>query len=413
MECDVAIVGAGVAGLNAAVHLHKAGKKVAVFEAKDHVGGRLATERYKGFLLDKGFQVYFTAYPEGKAVLNYATLGFHAFKRGALVRAQGCFNKLVDPRDDWRGFIKTMLFCPLAHFKDVWKFSGALLEFRKGSHAAMSSKTAEEALRSYGFSERLYTHFLRPFFGGVLTDPTLNCPSSLVDLTARMLMEGHAVLPAQGMQAIPEQIAAKLPPGCVHLNSPVVKLEAGGNLLLQGDVHVKATERLIACSIEEAASLLQKPAPAEGRSVWNVYFSAPESPMKDPLLVLNGEEEGLINHLAVLSDINPTYSPEGFALISVSVLGHAKDPERELVRRVRDELRSWYGERVKSWEFLKSYLILNAHPAHYPTPLFKERKEFKVAPHTYVCGDYLEAPSIHHSLGTGRKAAEQILRETK
>ena len=29
MECDVAIVGAGLSGLNAAVHLHKAGKKVA------------------------------------------------------------------------------------------------------------------------------------------------------------------------------------------------------------------------------------------------------------------------------------------------------------------------------------------------------------------------------------------------
>jgi len=89
MEYDVAVIGAGLAGLTAAVYLHKAGKRVALIEADSRVGGRVATDREQGFLLDRGFQVYFTAYPEGKALLNYATLGFHSFKRGAYVRSEG------------------------------------------------------------------------------------------------------------------------------------------------------------------------------------------------------------------------------------------------------------------------------------------------------------------------------------
>jgi len=42
---DVAVVGAGVAGLAAAGELHRAGFRVAVFEARDRIGGRIFTPR--------------------------------------------------------------------------------------------------------------------------------------------------------------------------------------------------------------------------------------------------------------------------------------------------------------------------------------------------------------------------------
>lgn len=53
-ELDVAVVGAGIAGLTAAEELTRAGLSVRVFEASERVGGRMASHRVDGYLLDAG-----------------------------------------------------------------------------------------------------------------------------------------------------------------------------------------------------------------------------------------------------------------------------------------------------------------------------------------------------------------------
>jgi len=55
-EFDVAIVGAGLAGLTAARALIAAGKKVQVVEARERIGGRAVTEAGLGFPFDSGAQ---------------------------------------------------------------------------------------------------------------------------------------------------------------------------------------------------------------------------------------------------------------------------------------------------------------------------------------------------------------------
>ena len=51
---DVAVVGAGIAGLTAAHELARAGFTVRVFEARDRVGGRMASHRHAGYTMDEG-----------------------------------------------------------------------------------------------------------------------------------------------------------------------------------------------------------------------------------------------------------------------------------------------------------------------------------------------------------------------
>ena len=70
----VIVVGAGLAGLTCAKVLSARGAEVAVFEASDGVGGRVRTDEKDGFLLDRGFQVYFTAYPVARQHLDHAKL---------------------------------------------------------------------------------------------------------------------------------------------------------------------------------------------------------------------------------------------------------------------------------------------------------------------------------------------------
>jgi phytoene dehydrogenase-like protein len=66
MKSSVTIIGAGIAGLTAAVYLQRQGHKVQILEASERAGGRIKTDLVEGFKLDNGFQVLLTAYPETK-----------------------------------------------------------------------------------------------------------------------------------------------------------------------------------------------------------------------------------------------------------------------------------------------------------------------------------------------------------
>ena len=68
------IVGAGMAGLCCALRLQEKGIPCLLLEASDEPGGRVRTDRVDGFLLDRGFQVLLTAYPEARRVLDYKAL---------------------------------------------------------------------------------------------------------------------------------------------------------------------------------------------------------------------------------------------------------------------------------------------------------------------------------------------------
>ena len=54
---EVLIVGAGLAGLNAAITLQNSGVDVQIVEASDRPGGRVTSDVIDGFICDRGFQL--------------------------------------------------------------------------------------------------------------------------------------------------------------------------------------------------------------------------------------------------------------------------------------------------------------------------------------------------------------------
>jgi monoamine oxidase len=74
-EPEVIIVGAGLAGLSCTKRLLATRISFVILEAGRRFGGRIKTDRVDGFLLDHGFQVLQTVYPEAQRYLDYSRLG--------------------------------------------------------------------------------------------------------------------------------------------------------------------------------------------------------------------------------------------------------------------------------------------------------------------------------------------------
>ena len=143
------------------------------------------------------------------------------------------------------------------------------------------------------------------------------------------------------------------------------------------------------------------------RAVACVYFSAPASPLGEPTLALNGTGTGLVNNVAVLSDVAPSYAPAGQSLVSVSVLGAPEVDDAELTTCVTGELRRWFGTAVEGWRWLRTYRVPRALPIRMPL----ERPRPKaIRPGVWVAGDFLGSASIQGAMESGEAVAEALLR---
>ncbi len=58
----VVVIGAGMAGLSAALRLRQAGAQVTVFESTDRVGGRTSSESREGYVYERGTQFFVSTY---------------------------------------------------------------------------------------------------------------------------------------------------------------------------------------------------------------------------------------------------------------------------------------------------------------------------------------------------------------
>jgi phytoene dehydrogenase-like protein len=409
----VVVVGAGMAGLCCALKLQEKGISCSVLEASDAPGGRIRTDKVDGFLLDRGFQVLLTAYPEARRRLDYRALKLRTFSPGALIRMDGKFHRISDPfRQPWT--LPATLFSPVGNHKDKLRIARLRRHVLTGSIDEILQRpetSALDALLEFGFSDRMIGSFLRPFFAGVFLETDLTTSSRMLEFVFRMFSQGKAALPAAGMGAIPQQIAARLSagaPGTVRLGARVEAL-GEGEVHLVGGERVPAAAVVIATEAPEAARLLPGLHPPGFHGTACLYFAADQPPLSKPLLVLNGEGRGPVDNLCVPSAVAPSYAPAGKALVSATVVDAAGADEKDLESEVRRHLGSWFGPAVESWRHLRTYripLALPARSALEPAALPVRRR-----PGLYLCGDHRETPSLQGAMVSGRRAAEAVIED--
>ena len=406
----VVIVGAGLAGLRCAGLLEQAGVEVTVFEASDGVGGRARTDEVEGFRLDRGFQVLLTAYPEAQRAFDYDSLDLGAFRSGALIEVPHGFSNFADPLREPAAAWSTLV-SPAAKLGDKLRLAGMRRQLTPPSAERVTERPQVrtiESLEQRGFSSRVIESFFRPFFGGVLIDPDLVTSSALTDLFFGYFAAGDAALPAGGMGALADQLAGRLSPGTLELDSPVTGVDRG-EVRLAGDRTVQAVAVVVATDELAASRLTGVEPPARNRVTTCLYFDVPGELPHSQSLRLSSPGGGPINEVAVPSAVADGYAPPGRSLVSASARGH--DAERpDLLEAAVDQLGGWFGaDEVSRWRHLATRKIEYALPDFPPGRFTAEGSDPRLDSGIFICGDYRESPSIQGALVSGRKAAEAVI----
>lgn len=408
-DTDVIIIGAGLAGLTAAKVLKSAGKSVKILEASDAVGGRVRTDQVNGFLLDRGFQVLLTAYPETKRFLDYEALELRAFDSGALILNRDGITEIGDPLRKPSSLVPTLL-SPAGTFLDKLKMLRLKLQLSRKSIEEIFGEeeiTTMEYLKNAGFSDGMINQFFKPFMTGIFLENQLTTSSRMFGFVFKMFSEGNAAVPAKGMGMIPLQLAEGLSADELILNESVTAIE--GNLLkTRSGSTYQATYVLL------ATDQLHLPPPYQQlttsfQSVTNLYFTASKPPFKQPLIALNTLPGKLVNNIAVMDQVSPAYSPNGESLISVSLIGDSSEEDVvTLQAKAIQELAGWYPDAV-NWKHLRTYQIRYALPNDDHIHNHLSPEALRLSEHCFVCGDHLLHGSINAAMKSGRLAAEAIL----
>ena len=186
-ESEFVVIGAGLAGLAAASTLHRAGREVIIVERDDSVGGRVRTDLEDGYVLDRGFQVLLTAYPEIARHLDLDALDLRAFVRGVNVWDSGSFTELSDPRTSLSavvGGLRTQVLTASDRVRFL-KLAIRLLRSKHGFLDRADDCSTADFLKALRFSDRSIEKLWEPLLSGIQLSPSLEGSARLACLILR------------------------------------------------------------------------------------------------------------------------------------------------------------------------------------------------------------------------------------
>lgn len=403
-EAEVVVVGAGLAGLNAAHHLAEAGLDVIVVEAGDEVGGRVRTDIVDDFRLDHGFQLYNPAYPEGPVTLNHEALDLKPFFPGAVLCTDNGPRWLVDPRRAPRGTLRNLPapLGPLGTTRTLRYLTACAVVDPKELQQRPDMSTLE-AFEQAHLDGKPVDLLLRPFLSGVLADRQLSTSRRFTDFVLRSMARGTPAVPAAGMQAIPDQMARPLRTR-IFRQTAALSVRPDRVETTVGSVDCEAA--IVATDPITAAALVPGlPAPTM-RALTTWYFSVTEDDLfgGKPVLAVDSTDRGPVTNTVVLSYAAPAYAPAGRHLVQATSVGL---PDCD-VGEVKRHLAQMYSVPTGHWELIREYPIPHALPAADPPYALRSQQEFDGV---VVAGDHRDSPSIQGALVSGRRAATAVRRK--
>ena len=384
VHTEVLIVGAGLAGLSAAIHLEAAGVEVTVIESSDRAGGRVASDVIDGFICDRGFQLINAQYPALQELNVISEFDFIEAPRVIEVSLGDRRHVIGDPRQvPWTALNKATGTIP----EKI-----ALLRFI--ASRPKPGQSIGQALRNTG---TCYVRVLRPFLQGVfLTDPD-NVDALYGHSIIKSFVSGRPGVPRSGVGELSKTLAKRV-------SNIVYETRVDG--IEQRSVHTNngtytANKILIATDATTATQLLgltEVPRMA-GCITW--YHADAVNPSGSGRLVVDGQRRGPIINSVVMSDISSSYAPANQHLISTTTDLNVTESD------VRRHLAILWGVDTYAWQFIAKYEIPAALPIHNVGRALSQ--SIKISDHHFVAGDHRTVPSQQGALFSGRLAAQLIL----
>lgn len=417
----VIVVGAGVAGLTCASLLSRGGTPVVVLETGDAVGGRVRTDRTPdGFVLDRGFQVLFTAYPALRRVVDLRLLDLRLFDNGAAIVTRGGPVFLRDPLRHPAHILET-LRAPLLSLGDRLRLARLALRLATARWNGVrdvpeSGRSAEQELRARGFSDDAIEAFFRPFLAGIRLRRDLGVSSRVALFDLCMLVRGRAALPARGMQALPEALAHALPPEALRLNTPVreLMLDTAGNILgvRTPDAELRASAVVLATDGDTTARLTGLEAPRVELGSATLYLAGQQRPFTQKLLVLNALPNPFVNDATLLTNIAPDYAPNGWHLLAAHVLEADDLDDPTIETRARADLCRWFPHAdLSGWRTLGVVRTPRSQFQQLPQASGKLPSTRARWPGLYLAGELTEDSSLNGAMRSGEAAAHTVVRD--
>ncbi|MDT0379639.1 FAD-dependent oxidoreductase [Streptomyces sp. DSM 42041] len=432
-ETDVVVVGAGPAGLAAALHLAGAGLRVVVLEAEDRIGGRMRTDEVDGHLLDRAPGLLCPGWPEAElpGLGLGSALALRPFAPGAVLRTGNRALRVADVRPHagrpgrgghphggrvGRGALRSARALTRTAVSDAVEVSrlraalGRLAALPEERLHARPEVSASKALAGRGLSGRTVDALIRPLLSALLSDPALTTSSRVADLALRGFARAGLCVPAGGAGALPGVLAAALPRGSVRTGVRATSVCASAvDTAGHGSIGCRAV--VIAAGAHRAAQLLPglRVPPHHPVTVLHHLADGP-LPHGDALLV-DAERRGPVSHSWVASAVDPSRTPgDGRPLVTSVVLGEAAgEPAATLEKAVRAHAGVLHGVPSDGWEAMAVRHDPRAVPAM-PAP-HDIRRAVRVLCGLYVCGDHREVSGPQGALASARRAAAEVLRD--
>ena len=386
MSNPIVVIGAGLAGMNAANQIQKAGRDVVVLEATDRAGGRVQSDQIDGFTCDRGFQLINARYPELAALDVLRELDFRFADLAVNIAIDNEVHRLGDPRK--------------YPFSALDSATGSIFEKLALIKALAGKPSAEVSIAQYLVNcglGKTFERVLQPFLRGVyLTELTnITAPAGLEII--KTFISGKPGLPSRGVGALSAVMAKQVKD--LRFGVTVNSIKSGVVTTSVGQM--PASDIIVATDSTTAAQLLDLGTVPRlaGCTTW--YHSAPMAPVTHGQLMLDGQNRGAVINSLVISNFIPEYAPLGKNLISSTTETGITESE------VRRHLATLYNCDNRDWELVAKYEI----PAALPIGARGNGQPIQsfVREGIYLAGDAQVSPSQNGALKSGRLAALAVL----
>lgn len=372
-QTDVLVIGAGLTGLIAALELARRGKRVTVLEREDTVGGRVHTDQVDGFLIDRGFQLINPYYPTVRRYADLPALDLKKFGSGVQVHTDSGLKTLAHPARHPQRIAQT-LASGLIDTSDAVALAGFLV-------AGPAEDTLGAELDRRGAGGVLRSKVLEPFLTGVVADDPDAVDAAHAQFLLRSFALGRPSVPARGAQALPNQLAAKARKAGV-------------------DIHLR-TEATLDSAPLTAHTIIATAPTDQGepmRGLTTFWLRADEAPSTSKFVRIDGTGSGPVINTAVMTNVAPSYSPDGSALIEASVLDTAE------LEDVLEHLSLLWDTDAAAWDLLAVTEVPHSLPVQHPG----RRRRMQVDGNVIRTGDHVGGGSQHGAMTAGREAAEAV-----